>query len=178
MLHVAIFSVAQQRTEADAAAIAKAFMRNNGYDFDITKTTAPVKIRAKKAGEITPYYIFNDTRKGGFVIVGGQESMSDILAYSDEECFDINDMPPSAAGWLEVYSQCAILAADNPEKSKADKRAAEKSNFSLRQNVEPLLGEIKYNQGAPYNSKCPTMTMMDGGSLKKGKAHSAVDTRR
>lgn len=170
LLHVAIFSVAQQRTEADAAAIAKAFMRNNGYDFDITKTTAPVKIRAKKAGEITPYYIFNDTRKGGFVIVGGQESMSDILAYSDEECFDINDMPPSAAGWLEVYSQCAILAADNPEKSKADKRAAEKSNFSLRQNVEPLLGEIKYNQGAPYNSKCPTMTMMDGGSLKKGKA--------
>ena len=28
---------AQQRTEAEAQAIAKAFMQNNGYDFEITK---------------------------------------------------------------------------------------------------------------------------------------------
>ena len=54
--------------------------------------------------------------------------------------------------WLIVY--CV-------EKSKAEKRAAAKafaeSNFTLRQNVEPLLGEIKYDQGSPYNKKCPTL---------------------
>jgi len=169
-----IYGYSQQRTEAEAAAIAKAFMQNNGYDFKITKSITPAKIRAKKAGEITPYYIFNDTQKGGFVIVGGQEAMSDILAYSDEDCFDIDDMPPSAAEWLEAYSQSAIIAADEPEKSKAEKRAAAKafieSNFSLRQNVEPLLGEIKYNQGTPYNKKCPTLKVMQGGKMKTGKA--------
>ena len=169
-----IYGYSQQRTEAEAAAIAKAFMQNNGYDFKITKSTTPAKIRAKKAGEITPYYIFNDTQKGGFVIVGGQEAMSDILAYSDEDCFDMDDMPPSAAEWLEAYSQSAIIAADEPEKSKAEKRAAAKafaeSNFTLRQNVEPLLGEIKYNQGTPYNKKCPTLKVMEGGKMKTGKA--------
>ena len=169
-----IYGYSQQRTEAEAAAIAKAFMQNNGYDFKITKSTTPAKIRAKKAGEITPYYIFNDTQKGGFVIVGGQEAMSDILAYSDEDCFDIDDMPPSAAEWLEAYSQSAIIAADEPEKSKAEKRAAAKafaeSNFTLRQNVEPLLGEIKYNQGTPYNKKCPTLKVMEGGKMKTDKA--------
>ncbi|MBR6805473.1 MAG: C10 family peptidase [Bacteroidaceae bacterium] len=169
-----IYGYSQQRTEAEAAAIAKAFMQNNGYDFKITKSTTPAKIRAKKAGEITPYYIFNDTQKGGFVIVGGQEAMSDILAYSDEDCFDMDYMPPSAAEWLEAYSQSAIIAADYPEKSKAEKRAAAKafieSNFSLRQNVEPLLGEIKYNQGTPYNKKCPTLKVMQGGKMKTGKA--------
>ena len=169
-----IYGYSQQRTEAEAAAIAKAFMQNNGYDFKITKSTTPAKIRAKKAGEITPYYIFNDTQKGGFVIVGGQEAMSDILAYSDEDCFDIDDMPPSAAEWLEAYSQSAIIAADYPEKSKAEKKAKAKafveSNFSLRQNVEPLLGEIKYNQGTPYNKKCPTLKVMQGGKMKTGKA--------
>ena len=174
LLTTAIYTVAQQRTEADAAAIAKTFMQENGYNFDITKSTAPAKIRAKKAGEITPYYIFNDTRKGGFVIVGGQEGMSDILAYSDEECFDINDIPPTAANWLEAYTQCAIIAADEPEKSKACKREAAKafakSNFSLRQNVTPLLGEIKYNQMEPYNRKCPTLTVMEGGNKKTGTA--------
>ena len=168
-----IYGYSQQRTEAEAAAIAKAFMQNNGYDFKITKSTTPAKIRAKKAGEITPYYIFNDTQKGGFVIVGGQEAMSDILAYSDEDCFDIDDMPPSAAEWLEAYSQSAIIAADEPEKSKAEKRAAAKafaeSNFTLRQNVEPLLGEIKYDQGSPYNKKCPTLKVMEGGKMKTGK---------
>ncbi|MBQ3152368.1 MAG: C10 family peptidase, partial [Bacteroidaceae bacterium] len=113
-------------------------------------------------------------QKGGFVIVGGQEAMSDILAYSDEDCFDMDDMPPSAAEWLEAYSQSAIIAADEPEKSKAEKRAAAKafaeSNFTLRQNVEPLLGEIKYNQGTPYNKKCPTLKVMEGGKMKTGKA--------
>ena len=93
LLSTTIFSIAQQRTEAEAAAIAKAFMQNNGYDFNITKSTTPAKVRAKKAGEIVPYYIFNDTQKGGFVIVGGQEAMSDILAYSNEECFDTSDTP-------------------------------------------------------------------------------------
>ena len=31
-----IYGYSQQRTEAEAAAIAKAFMQNNGYDFKIT----------------------------------------------------------------------------------------------------------------------------------------------
>ena len=87
-------TTAQQRSEAEAEAIAKAFMQNNGYDFKITKSAKVNKIRTDKAGEITPYYIFNDTEKGGYVIVGGQEAMSDILAYSDEDCFDTDDMPP------------------------------------------------------------------------------------
>ena len=132
-----IYGYSQQRTEAEAAAIAKAFMQNNGYDFKITKSTTPAKIRAKKAGEITPYYIFNDTQKGGFVIVGGQEAMSDILAYSDEDCFDIDDMPPSAAEWLEAYSQSAIIAADEPEKSKAEKRAAAKATAPAKPAAAP-----------------------------------------
>ena len=167
---IAAFSIAQQRTEADAAAIAKAFMQNNGYEFNITKSVAPAKVRAKKAGEIVPYYIFNDTQKGGFVIVGGQEAMSDILAYSTEECFDMSDLPPVIEKWLEIYSLCAVTAADEPEKSMAEKKAAAKafakSNFSKRQNIEPLLGEIKYNQGEPYNRNCPTLTTSNGSTSK------------
>ena len=117
---------AQQRTEAEAEAIAKAFMQNNGYDdFSITKSSKINKVLTEKAGEITPYYIFNDTQKGGFVIVGGQEGMSDILAYSDEDCFNVDDMPPAAQMWLDIYAKSAIKAADYPEESKAEKRAAE-----------------------------------------------------
>ena len=45
---------AQQRTEAEALAIAKAFMQNNGYDFKVTKSARINKVRAEKAGDITP----------------------------------------------------------------------------------------------------------------------------
>ena len=127
LLSVAILlpGIAQQRTEAEAEAIAKAFMQNNGYDdFSITKSSKINKVLTEKAGEITPYYIFNDTQKGGFVIVGGQEGMSDILAYSDEDCFDINNMPPAAQMWLDIYAKSAIKAADYPEEAKAEKAAA------------------------------------------------------
>ena len=162
-------TTAQQRSEAEAEAIAKAFMQNNGYDFKITKSAKVNKIRTDKAGEITPYYIFNDTEKGGYVIVGGQEAMSDILAYSDEDCFDTDDMPPAAKMWLDLYAATAKQAADYPEQSMAEKKAAAKafraSGFARRQNVFPLLGEIKYNQGSPYNILCPqlTVTTLQGG---------------
>ncbi len=167
-------TTAQQRSEAEAEAIAKAFMQNNGYDFKITKSAKVNKIRTDKEAEITPYYIFNDTEKGGYVIVGGQEGMSDILAYSDENCFDMDDMPPAAKMWLEMYAASAKQAADYPEQSMAEKKAAAKafraSGFTRRQNVFPLLGEIKYNQGDPYNRMCPTLTVFEGGKKKIGRA--------
>ena len=157
-------TAAQQRSEAEAASIANAFMQGNGYNFNITKAPKAKKVSTEKAGEITPYYIFNDTQKGGFVIVGGQEGMSDILAYSIDECFDTDDLPPSAQMWLDIYAEVAKKAADNPEAAKAEKKAKAKafleSNFSLRQNVEPLLGDINYGQGNPYNRHCPKLAMI------------------
>ena len=171
-------TTAQQRSEAEAQAIAKAFMQNNGYEFNITKSAKINKVRTENAGEITPYYIFNDTKNGGFVIVGGQEAMSDILAYSDEDCFDVDDMPPAAKMWLDIYAASAKKAAEYPEESMAEKKAASKafraSNFTRRQNVAPLLGEIKYNQGSPYNILCPklTVTTISGGkkSIRTSRA--------
>ena len=167
---------AQQRSEAEAEAIAKAFMQNNGYDFKVTTSAKIKKVRAEKAGEITPYFIFNDTQNGGFVIVGGQEGMSDILAYSNEECFNADNMPPSAAAWLDYYAAVAKKAADYPEEAKAEKKAAAKafvnSNFAVRQNVNPLLGEIKFNQGHPYNDQCPVLTVT---TIKNGTATVKTD---
>ena len=167
-------TTAQQRSEAEAEAIAKAFMQNNGYEFKVTKSAKINKVRTAKAGEITPYYIFNNTENGGYVIVGGQEGMTDILAYSNDECFDMDDLPPAAAAFLEAYEQVAIQAANFPEESMAEKKAAAKafraSNFARRQSVPPLLGEIKFNQGDPYNRMCPTLTKMKNGSKEQGKA--------
>ena len=46
LLAVALLpTTAQQRTEAQAEAIAKAFMQNNGYDFKVTKSAKINKIR-------------------------------------------------------------------------------------------------------------------------------------
>ena len=109
-----------------AEAIAKAFMQNNGYNFNVTKSAKVNKVRTQKEAEITPYFIFNDTQKGGFVIVGGQEGMSDILAYSDEDCFDVDDMPPAAKMWLETYAASAQQAAHYPVESMAAKKATAK----------------------------------------------------
>ena len=119
-------SVAQQRSEAEAMAIAKAFMQNNGYDFNITKSAKIKKVRAEKAGEITPYYIFNDTQKGGFVIVGGQEGMSDILAYSNEDSFDTENMPPAAQIWLDHYAASAKKQPTTPKNQKPRKELQQK----------------------------------------------------
>ena len=47
-------TAAQQRSEAEAASIANAFMQGNGYNFNITKAPKAKKVSSEKAGEITP----------------------------------------------------------------------------------------------------------------------------
>ena len=95
---------AQQRTESEALAIAKAFMENNGYSFNATQKAKTRSVTTSSSTKITPYYIFNDTEKGGFVVVGGCEGISNILAYSTEGCMDVDNLPPAAKAWLDSYA--------------------------------------------------------------------------
>ena len=52
-------------------------------------------------GEQPAYYVFNDRRGQGFVIVAGDDRMGDILGYSNEGCFHPDDMSPAMTEWLE-----------------------------------------------------------------------------
>ena len=89
--------------------------------------------RAAKA-EPTLYVYSRDGGKG-FVAVANDESNT-IIAYSTENGFDADEIPPACLEWLEGYNNGA---------ARLTLSAAA---------IEPLL-KSTWGQGFPYNMKCP-----------------------
>lgn len=97
------------------------------------------------------YYIYNQGDRG-FVIVAGDDRMTSILGYSFENAFSEASLPDNMRFWLNGYVlQQEALEQQGEVQPTATQAAA--SNFAP--SVAPLLGDIRYNQGDPFNRLCP-----------------------
>lgn len=98
-----------------------------------------------------PYYIFNAGEDQGFIIVAGDDNATrSVLAYSDKGRFEVENMPENVKAWLGFYEESIKRAA------KSDIKGNFSSDFSKAEVVKgPLLENISYNQGVPYNDLCP-----------------------
>ena len=94
-----------------------------------------------------PYYIYNDARGSGFVIVSGDDEMGEILAYSTEGTLDTLNANPCVKLLLEGYRQTyevlkeGKVVVGNPTRSGL---------FS--QTVSPLL-KSRWGQSHPFNAR-------------------------
>ncbi|HHT23319.1 MAG TPA: T9SS type A sorting domain-containing protein [Bacteroidales bacterium] len=99
------------------------------------------------------YYIYNLSNDGGFIIVAADTRVRTILGYSFNGSFDEKNIPINMRGWLDEYSsQIAYAIKQNPV---SDTKPVVARSKSVSNAVAPLLGDIQYNQGAPYNNLCP-----------------------
>ena len=95
----------------------------------------------------TPYYIFNDARGHGFVIVSGDDEMGEVLAYSTERTLDTLNANPCVKLLLEGYRQTFEVLKEGKVIVQGNTRAGQ---FS--QTVSPLL-KSKWGQSHPFNAK-------------------------
>lgn len=95
------------------------------------------------------YYVFNVGGDKGFVIVAGDDAVSPILAYADRGDFSEREMAPAAKAMLESYAQQIEMIQQNPSLV-----VAASTSYAA---IEPLV-QTKWNQGAPYNYMCPTIS--------------------
>ncbi len=99
------------------------------------------------------YYIYNLSNDGGFVIVAADTRVRTILGYSFNGGFDKNNVPINMREWLNEYSsQITYAIKEMPE---SDTRTTIARSPAANNAVAPLLGDIKYDQDAPYNNLCP-----------------------
>ena len=106
---------------------------------------------AKKRSATTAWYVFNQGTEA-FVIVSGDDRMTDILGYSTERAFDTEGMPDNLRAWLASYT----ALAENVTTSQAPGMPATRtSTDGYPETVTPLLGDINYSQDEPYNRQCP-----------------------
>lgn len=107
--------------------------------------------RESKGEAFVPYYIFNAGEDKGFVIVAGDDNATRlVLAYSDKGHFDTENMPENVRAWLRFYEEGVHAAAGSAVVVSHAKGFAKAEVVK-----EPLLGNIGYNQDAPYNDLCP-----------------------
>lgn len=105
------------------------------------------------------YYVFNAEGGKGFVVVAGSDRARRILAYSLEESFGVDNQPVQLRSWLSQYDkEVRYLFASETAKDQsisAGNYADVKTVPTTANSVEPLLGNIRWNQDAPFNKFCP-----------------------
>lgn len=113
-------------------------------------------------------YCFNysDGDRQGFVIVSSNDAAMPVLAFSEEELLDPNDLNPSVRWWLSQYDRSLSALGDRKADGKVARMWEALETGTLKEgneheDVEMLLGGIKWGQGKPYNNRCPAKNPTD-----------------
>lgn len=162
-LLVALFSLlctcswAGPRSYSQAKAIAEKKAAEMGLQvLDGSSQENLAKGRSGVMAEQSPYYVFSNAETKGFVIVSGDDRFPEIVGYSDQGTYNEAQLPDNFKSYMNAYR--AMVEAVDKGNVAATRQLKEVE--SLRSSVtstavSPLLGNIAWGQGGPYNDFCP-----------------------
>jgi hypothetical protein len=153
LLSIALCSSAKQVSENEALSAAQNFFSQSTMSGVMkAKPVSGLNLAytaVDKNATANLYYVFNCGTTDGYVIVSGDDRAESILGYSDNGSFDYNNIPENMRWWLSEYQRQLQFLVDNPG-FEAAPPVVEAYN-----EVSPLLGNIAWDQGDPYNLYCP-----------------------
>ena len=148
-----VLCYSKQLSENEAKSIATSFMKKATSIQPLSSTLKLAYVGKKKQGSNDGMiYVFNKGLKDGYVIIAGDDRVeNEVLGYSDNGAFDYNQIPENMKYWLGEYErQIEFMQKNAIEEKKVETK-------ELSTSVAPLLGNIKWGQGSPYNLLCPTL---------------------
>ncbi len=105
-------------------------------------------LEAKSKNHETDYYVFNNGKSNGYVIVAGDDRAVPVLGYSDEGSFDPANVPDGLQCMLDMYAhEMAYLRTHSG-------MASDGASIAHNPVVKPLL-KSNWDQKEPYNRLCP-----------------------
>ena len=149
---------AMQRSTGEALEIARSFFAQ----YPATRSVDDIRLVAvsgdllksastRSISDEPAFYVYNHGLSA-YVIVSGDDRMKPVLGYSDRGAFVINNLPPNIQSWLESYNAIYMALAGGEQVIK-EPRLLTRAVFP--KTVAPMLGDINWNQDAPYNNACP-----------------------
>lgn len=161
---------AERRDMSDVERIARTLLPITSSDEALSSGRV---LRRLSAGtdEISSFYLFRGADNQGFVLVSADDRMPEILGWSPTDYFpDLETMPVEVRSFLGEYD--AILRALDEGLIQPEEAFAPISlTAGTPEEVEPLLADICYDQGAPFNNKCP---MVNGDRCLTGCVATAI----
>lgn len=139
-------AIAGLRTQQAANLEARRFMNE--------KMGRVADLRAVEVAQDAPYYLYNEANDQGFVMLSKSDYLRPVLAYSDSHSLSLDDpnLPDGLRAWLEWVAQATETLEEYPEAALTTAQQA--ADITP---VAPLLGQIAWNQDAPFNNLCPML---------------------
>ena len=147
---------ARQLTPDEALALALGKMNaaqpehTRALTADNNATRASLTYTEMSSQDVPLYYVY-DIAEGGFIIASADDRTSSLLGYTDSGDFDGAKQNLTFMAWLKDCRKALSRLSHMPEQT----RSASADTRTLTTSVRPLLGEIKWNQNAPYNLLTP-----------------------
>ena len=113
------------------------------------------------------FYVFNNGKNRGYTIVSGDDLLPEIVAYSDNGNFDESTMPDGLAYYMQAYDEFVAKVQAGDKKALRTLREVEAlraSDYS-QPTVAPLLGDVAWSQGEPYNRMAPERFDLTGNCV-------------
>ncbi len=115
-------------------------------------TKSPKLVYSAKSANLERVYVFGNAANRGYMVVSADDVAPALLAYSDSETLDIDNMPDNMRYWLDEYARQIAYAAQNAE---GDGEPAG-PQIKQRPDVAPKLTTL-WDQMEPYNMRTPTV---------------------
>ncbi|MCQ2345790.1 MAG: C10 family peptidase [Paludibacteraceae bacterium] len=149
LLLLASSIVAATRTIDEAQKVANRFLQTSAPAR--LKAVAPQSLQCKftqllPESDIPALFVFN-VGDNGFVMVSAEDEVNDVVAYSFESSFPVEDLPANLQYYLQLYAKRLAAYHAHPQQMK-------RVEMNVYQPVEPLLTCL-WGQDEPYNIKCP-----------------------
>ena len=106
----------------------------------------------------TSYYVFDNGSDKGFTIVSGDDELPEIVGYSAHGNSEHLMKTEGCAAFLKAYQKFVAAFTQGDAKARkilAEQRALKADGRYQQPKIDPLLGDIAWNQDPPYNKMCP-----------------------
>lgn len=158
VLFCTVSTWAMQRSSEEALAIARSFFSESLS----TRSAGEIQLAAvsgdllksastRNLSDEPSFYVYNNGQSA-YVIVSGDDRMKPVLGYSDTGAFVTENLPSNLKAWLEFYDASYAALAGGAQTIR-EPRLMTRATFP--ETVSPLLGDINWDQGTPYNIACP-----------------------
>ena len=125
-------------------------------------SNARAALRGAPSGEVgsedKAYYLFDNGGDNGFVIVSGDDRLPEVIGYATHGMLSEDNMPVQLKSLLDAFEKQYAAIADDDAKMQiaiAERKALAEASLSANISVSPLLGDIAWGQGTPFNDLCP-----------------------
>ena len=126
--------------------------RSNSIQLDMVWNGEDINSRSNSQ---PAFYIFNRTDQKGFVIVSGDDLVNPLIGYSFDHEFQVKDMPSHIYYWLMNRKAEVNYIRKNKHEALKGMNSYWTSTTPSTGNVLKKIETALWDQGAPYNNKCP-----------------------